>query len=275
MSEPLDISDVTPTISIFRAPSFSSHGPTLWFTILEVNFRAHRITSSLKKFSVATTLLPPEVLSQLADSVTAAYTSDTPYEDLKTAITTRLEASLSTRLQVLLSKEELGNEKPTDLLRRMKKLIGTHQHSFDTTILTHLFYQRLPHTIQRNLFTVKGKLSLEDLAQLADEFMDTISNKTNICKITSSNEVSQLKGLISSLAVQVSELKLLVKQQSPAYSPSPRHHRSHSRDSRSTSNNSTNSNFNGMCYYYHRFGKNAHHCQQSCSFNSGNDTSSH
>ncbi|KAK4325153.1 hypothetical protein Pmani_004306 [Petrolisthes manimaculis] len=95
MAEPQDIEPI-PTISTFRAPPFSSHDPTLWFTILEVNFKAHHITTSLKKFSVATTLLPPEVLSQLADSVTAACTSDTLYEDLKTAITTRLEASLST-----------------------------------------------------------------------------------------------------------------------------------------------------------------------------------
>ncbi|KAK4321809.1 hypothetical protein Pmani_007436 [Petrolisthes manimaculis] len=53
--------------------------------------------------------------------------------------------------------------------------------------------------------------------------------------------------LISSLAEQVSELKLQDQQQSPAYSPSPRCHRSRSRDSRNTSNNSTNSNsnFNG------------------------------
>ncbi|KAK4321805.1 hypothetical protein Pmani_007432 [Petrolisthes manimaculis] len=72
-------------------------------------------------------------------------------------------------------------------------------------------------------------------------------NETNICNITSSNEVSQLKDLISSLAEQVSELKLQDQQQFPAYSPSPRCHRSRSRDSRNTSNNSTNSNsnFNG------------------------------
>ncbi|KAK4313851.1 hypothetical protein Pmani_014837 [Petrolisthes manimaculis] len=167
MSEPQDISDTTPTISNFRAPSFS-HDHTLWFIILEVNFRAHRITSCLKKFSAATALLPPEVHSQLSDSVTAAFTN---------------------------------------------------------------------------------------------EFMDTIPNETNICNITSYDEISQLKDLISSLAVQVNELKLQVQQQSPAYPLSPRRHRSRSRDSRNTYN-STNSNSNGMYYYHHRFGNNAHHCQQ-------------
>ncbi|KAK4315544.1 hypothetical protein Pmani_013235 [Petrolisthes manimaculis] len=51
MSIPLDTSDATLTVSNFRAPTSSSHDPTLWFTILETNFRAHRITSSLKMFS--------------------------------------------------------------------------------------------------------------------------------------------------------------------------------------------------------------------------------
>ncbi|KAK4293113.1 hypothetical protein Pmani_007781 [Petrolisthes manimaculis] len=99
--------------------------------------------------------------------------------------------------------------------------------------------------------------------------MDTIPNETNICNITSSNKVSQLKDLISSLAEQVSELKLKIKQQFRAYSPSPRHHSSRSRDSRNISNNFTNSNTNGMYYNHHRFGKNAHHCQKPSSFNSG------
>ncbi|XP_047500993.1 uncharacterized protein LOC125047012 [Penaeus chinensis] len=47
---------------------------------------------------------------------------DEPYEVLKTALLSRLESSITTRLQELLLKEELGNEKPSDLLRRMKKL---------------------------------------------------------------------------------------------------------------------------------------------------------
>ncbi|KAK4297288.1 hypothetical protein Pmani_030281 [Petrolisthes manimaculis] len=39
--------------------------------------------------------------------------------------------------------------------------------------------------------------------------MDTIQNETNICNITSSNEVSQLKDLISSLAEQVTGQRTL------------------------------------------------------------------
>ncbi|KAK8389727.1 hypothetical protein O3P69_009017 [Scylla paramamosain] len=80
---------------------------------------------------------------------------------------------MSRRLQELLSKEELGGEKPTDLLRRMKKLLGNKYTSFDKELFLQLFYQRLPPDTQRCLFTVKNKLSVDELATLADEFMAT------------------------------------------------------------------------------------------------------
>ncbi|KAK8388736.1 hypothetical protein O3P69_020618 [Scylla paramamosain] len=73
-----------------------------------------------------------------------------------------------------LSKEELGGEKPTDLLRRMKKLLGDKYTSFDKELFLHLFYQRLPPDTQHCLFTVKNKLSVDELATLADEFMATL-----------------------------------------------------------------------------------------------------
>ncbi|KAK8386737.1 hypothetical protein O3P69_017894 [Scylla paramamosain] len=74
----------------------------------------------------------------------------------------------------LLSKEELGGEKPTDLLRCMKKLLGDKYTSFDKELFLQLFYQRLPPDTQRCLFTVKNKLSVDELATLADEFMATL-----------------------------------------------------------------------------------------------------
>ena len=144
------------TINVFKAPTFCSQDPSLWFTIIECNFQANRITSSLAKFSHATALLPPDVLSQVSDVIAKAVLSQHPYEDLKSAIISRLESSITTRLQELLSKEELGNERPTGLLRRMKKLLGDKYDQFDKAMFLQLFYQRLPPTIQRNLFTVKN-----------------------------------------------------------------------------------------------------------------------
>ena len=102
--------DATATASpvVFKTPEFCSHDPTLWFNLLEMNFEVNRITSSVSKFCLATKKLPSEVLTKVSDVIQSAITSQQPYEDLKKAVIDRLESTVTTRLQELLSKEELG-----------------------------------------------------------------------------------------------------------------------------------------------------------------------
>ncbi|KAG0727286.1 hypothetical protein GWK47_034964 [Chionoecetes opilio] len=174
---PNDDSTMTANVA-FRAPPFCSQDPSMWFSILESNFKASRITVSLTPFSHATALLPPNVLSQVSDVIGKAVDSATPYEDLKSAILSRLESTVAARLQELLSQEERGNEKPSDLLRRMKKLLGDKYTSFDQDLFKQLFYQRLPPTIHLNLLSIRSKLSHEEVAELADEFMASLPVET-------------------------------------------------------------------------------------------------
>lgn len=246
-----------------RAPPFTSHDPNLWFIILEVNFRAHSVTDSLIKFGHACTLLPPEVISQVSDAITSASSSAKPYEDLKTAVLARLQSSVTARLQELLSKEELGNEKPSDLLRRMKRLLGDKFNSFDKTLFTHLFYQRLPPALQRNLFSVKDKLPLNDLAQLADDYMDSIPKDSlpSIANVTSTPDTHQLAQLVSQLTLQVNALQARLDSSQRRRSWSPRHSRSRSR-SRDRPTRTP-----GVCWYHDRFGSEAIKCVQPCTFN--------
>ena len=263
-----------PTINVFKAPPFCSQDPSLWFTIIECNFKANRITTSLAKFSHATSLLPPDVLSQVSDVIAKAILSAQPYEDLKSAIISRLETSITTRLQELLSKEELGNEKPTGLLRRMKKLLGDKNNQFDEALFLQLFYQRLPPTIQRNLFTVKSKLSIDELAELADEFLQSIpgdqvasvNTGPTISKIQSPPD-AQLAELISKLTLQVNSLKnevATLQIQVNNLSKQSRHSRSHSRRRFQPRSPSAGRN---ICFYHKNFGVKARKCDPPCTFN--------
>ena len=192
-----------------------------------MNFRAHKIASSLAQFSHACTLLPSDVVSQVSDAIASASTSNTPYEDLKKAVLARLESSVSARLQALLSKEELGNEKLSDLLRRMKRLLGDKFDSFDRTLFTHLFYQRLPPALQRNLFSVKDKLSLNDLAQLADDYMASTpaEHPPSVATVSSTSDTQQLVHLITQLTLKVNSLEERLSD-TQRYHPPP--HRSRS-----------------------------------------------
>lgn len=216
--------EVVQGVASFRTPTFICHDPTLWFTILECNFKAHHVSSSLTKFIHATTLLPHDVLSQVSGAISeAASSSDSRYKDLKPSITTRL--------QEMLSKEELGNEWPSDLIRRMKRLFVDKYASFDQEMFSHLFYQRMPPDIQRNLFSVKGKLPLDDFAKLADDFMASIlaALRPTVLRVYDSSETAQLAALVSQLSLEVSTLKEVLLECLRRRSPSPRRHSHHCR----------------------------------------------
>ena len=247
----------------FRAPQFCTSDPSMWFNLIECNFKAHRITTSMTKFSHATSLLPQEVLTKVADVISKALASTTPYEDLKAAVIKRMESSVTTRLQELLSKEELGNEKPSDLLRRMQRLLNTttSPDSFDHALFRQLFYQRLPADIQKNLFTVKDKISLEDLATLADDYMSTVTqSRTTVSHVTTgaaapTTEMQQLTQLVTHLTMQVNSLanRMTQAEEQP---------RSRGRSRSRSTNRSNKKKF--FCWYHFQYGPKAKKCVEPC-----------
>ena len=245
----------------FRAPQFCTSDPSMWFNLIECNFKANKISSSMTKFSHATSLLPQEVLTKVADVISKAISSTTPYEDLKAAVIKRMESSVTTRLQELLSKEELGNEKPSDLLRRMQRLLHDKYESFDHALFRQLFYQRLPADIQRNLFTVKDKISLEDLATLADDYMSTVTqSKMTVSHVTtgaaaSTTEMQQLTQLVTHLTMQVNSLTNRMAQAEERPGPRGR--------SRSRSSNRSNKK-KYFCWYHFQYGPKAKKCIEPC-----------
>ncbi|XP_076056307.1 uncharacterized protein LOC143034254 [Oratosquilla oratoria] len=89
-----------------RTPAFCSQDPSMWFFILECNFKIFRITSGLVKFTHAVSLLPPEILSQVSDILTSI--SDPPTPISKQHLLPALQQSLYS-VKAKLSPYELAN----------------------------------------------------------------------------------------------------------------------------------------------------------------------
>lgn len=250
----------------FKAPPFCSQDPSIWFSILECGFKTAKITNSLTRYTHAVSLLPADVLPQVSDVIASAYNSDHAYEDLKTALLQRFQSSVATRLRELLSKEELGNEKPTDLLRRMKQLLGEKYQSFDPDLFKQLFYQRLPPAVQRSLFSVKDDLKPDAIAKLADEFMATLPGPltSSVSSVVSerTTQFDELVKQVSLLATKVTSLERLDRRHSRSPTPHRRRRRSRSKSP-------------GLCWYHNNFGEKATRCTTPCTYKASNSKDEH
>ncbi|QQP57165.1 Tick transposon [Caligus rogercresseyi] len=169
-------------------------------------FKSNDIKKSGTRFSHATGLLPTDVLCKVSDVISRLGDSDTPYEVLKNAILERSQVTLTARFQELLKKEELGDEKPSDLLIRMKRLLEDKYASFDPAFFFQLFYQRLPQYVQRGLFTVKDKMEIEELAKLADEMLTTAPNATACAIGVPTDGLKEVMDQLAEMKVQIAAL---------------------------------------------------------------------
>ncbi|XP_037572201.1 uncharacterized protein LOC119454308 [Dermacentor silvarum] len=142
-------SDVTPNptvpepvIAALKLPEFWQSDSELWFLSVDPLFRRHRVTSQTARYDYVIGAFPPAVIAIVRD-ILRSPPSDTPYDTLKTELIRRTTESEQRRLQQLLTAEELGDRKPTELLRRMRHLIGDQSAALDASIVQELFLQRL------------------------------------------------------------------------------------------------------------------------------------
>ena len=87
-----------------------------------------------------------------------------------------MAASQQLRLQQLLQGEQLGDRKPSQLLRRMVQLLGDQASEHTSVFLKELFLQRLPPNVTMILASTPGNNTVQDLATLANKIMEVTGN---------------------------------------------------------------------------------------------------
>ena len=148
-----------------KIPPFWPADPAVWFAQVEAQFSNRGIVQSRTRFDHIIAALSPEVATEVRDLIFHP-PEENPYQLLKDALIQRTEASEQRRLQQLLTSEELGDRKPSQLLRRMQQLLGDSGPPPDSAFVRQLFLQRLPSSVRMVLASSSSTLSLPQLAEL-------------------------------------------------------------------------------------------------------------
>ncbi|XP_037521187.1 uncharacterized protein LOC119397976 [Rhipicephalus sanguineus] len=253
-----------------RLPQYWDQHPSAWFLQAESQFQVAGIRSQATKFHYAVAALSPTAIDEVADLLSNPLSANA-YDDLKTTLLQRTAVSQRARIQQLLSAEELGDRRPSQLLRRMKQLLGDNARSVDDALLRELFLQRLPANVQMVLATA-STMDLTGLAALADKVMEVATPAIAATTPSTGESTTTLRTLQSSSTAQ-SPLDALCERlerivsaaEHRRASPHRSRHRSSSKPRRTPTSRDA-SPTPGICYYHRRFGNDARHCRRPCAW---------
>lgn len=274
-------SDVASISLPARLPPFWRQNPRLWFAQFEAAVAASKIGEE-QKFNLVVPLLGNSDLEQIGDIILHP-PSTGKYSALKDRLISTYQESDHRQLQKLLSGLELGDHKPSQLLRKMRDLSGK---LLSDEALKVMWLNQLPAQV-RAVLSVNTESSLEVLAAMADKMMEhfepaTVAavstanppssspapavNEVQLSAITSL-QINVLTKQIEKLSLEVAELR---NHQNSSYRRSRQNyaHRSRSRShSRQRTDNARKpGDPDWVCRYHYRFGNGARKCESPCSF---------
>ncbi|BHF82388.1 hypothetical protein SprV_0802552600 [Sparganum proliferum] len=246
--------DPTPSLSGLASslPDFWQHAPELYFFRIEATFHSAKITRETDKFYKLVEALPPTILSQVQTLLRDPPT-DAPYTKLKAELLRLTSVSDRQRYHALVKEEALGDRKPSELLRRMRSLVGNMK--IDDKFFKEMFLERLPTSVQTILASGSDDLEISKLAEMADRMMEverlsspTIAQVSQPLKVSTS-DLAELKSQIAQLSATVAALQL-------RRSPGPSR-RSFGRDRRRSRSRPRTAN---LCWYHVNYGDKARRC---------------
>lgn len=256
-----------------KLPPFWPADPAIWFAQVEATFATKRLSSQKSKFDHVVASLTPEVAAEIRDLILRPPDTE-PYNVLKDTLIKRTAASEQRRLQQLFQSEELGDRKPTQLLRRMQQLLGD-KAGLDGTFLKELFLQRLPSNVRMVLAASPSDTPIDSLAELADRVVEVagrpiasvnhpvpqatpLNCPDQVSPVSTEQSGHPTAADFERVLSELAKLQASVKALTRASSTSPRRRRRQSLDRESSPEQ--------LCWYHRKFGEQARKCNPPCSY---------
>lgn len=255
-------------------PPFWPNEPALWFAQLEGQFMLSNITADATKFNHVIANLDYKFVCEVKDIISKP-PADNKYDKIKTELIARLSASQEQRVRQLLTHEELGDRKSSQILRHLRNLAGTE---VPDDFIRSLWTNRLPSHVQA-IIAAQADPPLDTMALIVDKIYEIALQPSSQIASTSAAPpattaaaatcplaaIEQLTRRVEDLARQVSALSNGSRSSSRTRTQSPGWRR------RSRSRSDAGADY---CWYHRRFGKKSTKCRDPCAFNQGNGSSS-
>ena len=190
--------------------------------------------------------MSPQHAAEVRDLILQPPAAD-PYVKLKEELIKCTLLLSSDVFNYYFSSEDLGDRKPSQLLRHIEQLLGDKATTADRSFLRQLFLQRLPPNVRMVLASTKDDKDLESLASLADKVVEVAAPTVSTVQ-TSETTQSQLSKELEQLCGEVVHLQKLVTSLSATKHPSPPTRPS------------------DLCWYHARFAEKSAKCIQPCSW---------
>ena len=160
-------------------PTFWPSDVKLWFASVEAVFQTYFVVSERERYNqLLAALKQDEIFSRVGHVILSSNIGCAPYSTLKTALIEHYELNHVAKLNQLLHGITLQSmERPSNLLHRMKNLIGL-DGKFSEDLLKKLFLDRMLANV-RLILAANYELNLHDLAVKADSIF-MFSNSENV-----------------------------------------------------------------------------------------------
>ena len=268
---PMEISAVG-----LKLPSLWPDNPAKWFLHCEGKFRLHRIVSQQTMFDHCLHAMSADQSDVVMDLMEKG-PSDNAYAELKSTYLERRTPTTAERVQRLHALGPLGDQRPSDLLRMIERILGRTVQGDE--IATEEFLTRLPERIQLIVRAQADIFTVEQMAKMADTlvsvpvthgtFSVTQSHQPHqeVDPLTMSTLHRQMALLTSSNERMIAEVGQLKKT-----------YRGPQGGSRTNAASSERNrlkmfrglNDEGVCWYHAAWGSNARKCVNGCR-QAGND----
>lgn len=259
-----------------KIPPFWVDRPEVWFYTVEAQFKLAYITSEETKFTYLLAQMDPKYVDNILDIVRSRSTKK--FSEAKARLLSTFRESESKKIHRLLNGVELGDLKPSQLLRKMQSLIpdknsASADQDFSDQVLRTLWLDKMPAQI-RNVIIVSNS-PLEQLADMADRIYD-ITPRSEMAAVGSAPEETSAQIMYNALFMKIQGLEKQIAALSVNQPSENRHRypeRRRGRPNRSRSRSRRRYDPNGsLCFYHYRFGARClpEKCKPPCSWTPGN-----